>query len=124
MTDSDHPAAGQLLEPEDAKLIVLARAARNRTGAIEGAAVRDRDGRTYVAATVALPALRLSALQAAVASAVSSGVTSLAAAALVSAAETADDDGVSAVRDLSESAAVFFAGIDGALLGTDRGSTH
>lgn len=124
MTDSDHPAAGQLLEPEDAKLIVLARAARNRTGAIEGAAVRDRDGRTYVAATVALPALRLSALQGAVASAVSSGVTSLAAAALVSAAETDDDDGVSAVRDLSKSATVFFAGIDGALLGTDRGSTH
>ena len=124
MTDSDHPAAGQLLEPEDAKLIVLARAARNRTGAIEGAAVRDRDGRTYVAATVVLPALRLSALQGAVASAVSSGVTSLAAAALVSAAETADDDGVSAVRDLSKSATVFFAGIDGALLGTDRGSTH
>jgi hypothetical protein len=55
---------------------------------------------------------------------VSSGVTSLAAAALVSAAETADDDGVSAVRDLSKSATVFFAGIDGALLGTDRGSTH
>ncbi|MBA2308927.1 MAG: cytidine deaminase, partial [Pseudonocardiales bacterium] len=35
------------LDPEDAKLVVLARAARSRTGASEGAAVRDTDGRTY-----------------------------------------------------------------------------
>ncbi|MBA3279456.1 MAG: cytidine deaminase [Geodermatophilaceae bacterium] len=114
-------AAQAGLEPEDAKLIVLARAARGRTGASEGAAVRDQDGRTYAAATVALPTLRLSALQAAVASAVSSGVTTLEAAAVVSAAEAADGDGVSAVRDLSGSAAIFLAGTDGNLLSTDRG---
>ncbi len=46
---------------------------RARTGAAEGAAVRDTDGRTYAAATVALPSLQLTALQAAVAAAVSSG---------------------------------------------------
>ncbi len=121
MSDQDH--APRNLDPEDAKLIVLARAARDRIGASEGAAVRDRDGRTYVAATVALPSLRLSALQAAVAAAVSSGVTGLEAAALVSAAETTDGDGISAVRDLSQSAAVLLAGIDGIVLSTDRGST-
>ena len=40
------------LHPEDAKLVTLARSARGRTGAAEGAAVRDTDGRTYVAAGV------------------------------------------------------------------------
>jgi len=120
MSDPDH--APRNLDPEDAKLIVLARAARDRTGASEGAAVRDSDGRTYAAATVALPTLRLSALQAAVASAVSSGVTMFEAAAVVSAAEAADSDGVAAVRALSHSATVFLAGPDGTVLSTDRGS--
>ena len=35
------------LPAEDAKLVTLARATRARTGAAEGAAVRDSDGRTY-----------------------------------------------------------------------------
>jgi cytidine deaminase len=61
------------LDPEDAKLLTLARSTRARTGAAEGAAVRDDMGRTYAAASVDLPSLQLSALQAAVAAAVSSG---------------------------------------------------
>ena len=65
------------LDPEDAKLITLARSARARTGAAEGAAVRDDTGRTYLAATVELPSLRLTALQAAVAAAVSSGASGI-----------------------------------------------
>jgi cytidine deaminase len=103
------------LDPEDAKLITLARSARGRTGAPEGAAVRDTDGRTYLAATVALPSLRLTALQAAVAAAVSSGVSGLEAAAIVSDAETVDPDGVAAVRDLTPSAPVLLAAPDGTL---------
>ena len=71
------------LDPEDAKLITLARSARARTGAAEGAAVRDDTGRTYVATTVDLPSLQLTALQGAVAAAVSSGVRTLEAAAVV-----------------------------------------
>ena len=55
--------------------------------ASEGAAVRDETGRTYTAAAVALPSLRLSALRLAVAMAVSSGAQKLEAAALVSDAE-------------------------------------
>ncbi|MCW2775174.1 MAG: cytidine deaminase, partial [Nocardioides sp.] len=47
------------LSPEDTKLVSLARATRARTGAAEGAAVRDADGRTYAAATVDLPSLRV-----------------------------------------------------------------
>jgi len=40
------------LDAEDQKLVTLARSARARTQAAEGAAVRDTDGRTYAASTV------------------------------------------------------------------------
>jgi cytidine deaminase len=88
------------LDAEDAKLVTLARSARARTGAAEGAAVRDDMGRTYVAASVALPSLTLSALQAAVAAAVSSGVQRLEAAAVVTEADTLDPEGKAAAGDL------------------------
>jgi hypothetical protein len=103
------------LEAEDAKLVTLARSARGRTGGLEGAAVRDGDGRTYLAATVDLPSLKLSALQAAVAAAVSSGVDELEAAAVVSDAEDVEVDGLAAVHDLTPSAPVHLAGPDGSL---------
>jgi hypothetical protein len=61
------------LSPEDQKLVTLARATMARTGAPEGAAVRDLDGRTYAAASVALESLQLSALEVCVAMAISSG---------------------------------------------------
>lgn len=69
-------------DPEDAKLVVLARSAAARTAG-QGAAVRDEIGRTYLAGAVDLEALTLSALQAAVAQAVASGVRRLDAVALV-----------------------------------------
>lgn len=97
------------LAAEDAKIVTLARSARARTGAKEGAAVRDTDGRTYAACTVDLPSLRLSALQAAVAAAVASGAEGLEAAAVVTDADSADADSVAAVRDLGADAPVFFA---------------
>jgi cytidine deaminase len=81
------------VDAEDEKLVTLARSARARSGAAEGAAVRDDIGRTYVAATVELPALSLTALQAAVAAAASSGVKRLEAAVVVT-ADAAADDGV------------------------------
>src|SRR5215207_1551357 len=71
------------LDPEDAKIVTLARSSRARTGAPEGAAVRDTDGRTYVATTVALASLDLSALQVAGAMAVSSEAAGLEAAVVV-----------------------------------------
>lgn len=97
------------LDPEDAKLVTLARAARARTGAAEGAAVRDPDGRTYVATTVTLPSFSLTALQAAVAVAASSGVTGLDAAALVTDAGTVDAASLAAVADFNPAAPVFHA---------------
>lgn len=93
------------LGPEDAKLVTLARSARARTGGTQGAAVRDGDGRTYVAASVALPSLSLSALQVAVAMAVSSGAPGLEAA-VVLGDEGSDPHGEAAVRDLSPDAPI------------------
>jgi len=67
---TDQPAG---LSAEDAKLVTLARATRARTGAPEAAAIRDLDGRTYAAASVDMPSLRVSALGVCVAMAYSSG---------------------------------------------------
>ena len=92
------------LDPEDAKIVTLARSALARTGALEAAAVRDTDGRTYIGVTVSLPSLTLTALQAAVAAAVASGATGLEAAALVSGA--VDPVSLAAVRELGPSAPV------------------
>ena len=88
------------LDPEDAKLVTLARASRARTDAAEGAAVRDDMGRTYAAATVSLSSLSLTALQAAVAAAVSSGAQRLEAAAVVTDAAAIDDDSARVAGEL------------------------
>jgi hypothetical protein len=106
------------LDPEDEKIITLARSARARSGSAEGATVRDDTGRTYSATTVALPSLKLSALAVAVAMAVSSGATGLEAAALVSGADEPDAGGLAAVRDLGPQAPVLLAGPDGTLRAT------
>ena len=112
------PAADLDLSAEDAKLVTLARGARARIGAVEGAAVRDQDGRTYAAANVVLPSLSVTALQLAVASAVAAGATRLEAAAVVTEASTLDGAGHAAVRDLAPDAPVHVAAPDGSLLGT------
>jgi hypothetical protein len=88
------------LDPEDQKLVTLARSARARSGAAQGAAVRDGDGRTYVASSVALPSLQLSALQLAVAMAVSSAAPGLEAA-IVLGDDPVDPDGEAAARDVA-----------------------
>lgn len=108
------PGMTETLDPEDRKLITLARAARARNAVPEGAAVRDETGRTYVAGTVALDSLRLSALRTAVAMAVASGARSLEAAAVVSGATAVPDADRAAVRDLGgPDTPVLLAGPDG-----------
>jgi hypothetical protein len=111
-------AAEGALGAEDQKLVTLARSARARVGAAEGAAVRDQDGRTYAAATVALPHLAVTALQLAVASAAAAGASRLEAAAVVTEAAHLDASGHAAVRDLAAAAPIHVAAPDGALLGT------
>jgi hypothetical protein len=114
------PAPAQVPEdPEDRKLITLARSARARNGVPEGAAVRDETGRTYVAGTVALDSLDLSALRTAVAMAVASGARSLEAAAVVTEAQDAADLDRAAFRDLGGAATpVILAGPDGTVRAT------
>jgi hypothetical protein len=108
MTDSN------ALDPEDRKIVTLARSARARNGVPEGAAVRDETGRTYVAGTVDLPSLKLSALRTAVAMAVASGARALEAAAVVSQAEGVCDEDRAAVADLGgPGTPVLLAGPDG-----------
>jgi hypothetical protein len=98
------------LAPEDAKLVTLARATRARTGAAEGAAVRDLDGRTYAAASVALPSLRLSALRLCVAMAVSSGAKGLEAAVLLRDDPAGAGRGVGGLADDDRAALADLAG--------------
>ncbi|MBA2463408.1 MAG: cytidine deaminase [Nocardioidaceae bacterium] len=90
-----------LTDPEDVKLVTLARSTRARTGAAEGACVRDLDGRTYAGASVDLPSLKLSAVQVAVAMAVSSGARGLEAAVVLGDAAVPADSAVPADADLA-----------------------
>ncbi|MGZ5416312.1 MAG: cytidine deaminase [Nocardioides sp.] len=91
----------ELTDPDDKKLVTLARSTRARTRAAEGACVRDRDGRTYAAATVDLPSLQLSAVQVAVAMAVTSGAAGLEMVAVLGDAAVLDEADLSVVRDFA-----------------------
>ena len=91
-------------DPEDLKIITLARSALARTQAVQGASVRDTDGRTYAAATVDLDHLKLSAVQVALAMAVSSGAPGLEAVAVAGASPS--DDDLAAISDLPGSGVI------------------
>jgi len=104
------------LSAEDQKLVTLARSARARLGAEEGAAVRDSEGRTYVAGTVTLPSFQLTAIQAAVAAAISSGAEALEAAVVVSGDPLLKEASVNAVRDLGPAAPIYLVDPDGSVL--------
>ena len=107
------------LHPEDAKIVLLAKAARLRahvphTGVAEGAAVRDSEGRTYAAATVenADPGLTTSALRAAVAAACSSGARTFEAAVVVGGALVSEAD-VAVLREFGVGVPLLLADYDG-----------
>jgi cytidine deaminase len=109
------------VEPEDTKIVTLARSARQRahvpyTGVAEGAAVRDTDGRTYAAATVETsePALTTSALRGAVVAAASSGARAFEAAAVVTEGSLSDAD-LAVLREFGSGVPVLLAGPDGTL---------
>ncbi len=103
------------ISPDDAKLVTLARSARARNNAAEGAAVRDDTGRTYVGTSVELASLSLSALQAAVVIAVASGADAIEAAAIVGSQASARTEDLAVVADLSPSAPIMLAALDGSV---------
>ena len=98
------------LSAEDRKLVTLARATRARTGAAEGAAVRDSDGRTYAAATVDLPSLQVSALGTCIAMAVASGSAGLEAAVVLTGSGDLAPADLAAVRDFAGAGVVLHVG--------------
>jgi hypothetical protein len=89
------------VDAEDNKLVVLARATRTRTGAAQGAALRDLDGRTYAGATVDLPSLRVSAVGVVVAMAVASGAQGAEAVVVLGGDGDVSEDDLAAVRDFA-----------------------
>ena len=95
-----HTGARVTPGPEDVKIINLARSALARNSALAGACVRDTDGRSYAGASVALEHLKLSAIQVAVAMAVSSGAPGLEAVALAGEDAPTEDD-LALLRELS-----------------------
>lgn len=88
------------ISEEDNKLIALARGARARAGSPEGAAVRDDTGRSYSAATVDLPSVKLTALQLSVATAASAGAAGCESVVVVTGATAVDALDLAAIRDL------------------------
>lgn len=115
MSDSAVEQAPIPSDPEDLKLITLARAALGRTGAQQGAAVRDTDGRAYAAASIDLEHLKLSGIGVAVAMALSSGAVGLEAVALVGDVEPSDAD-LNIVADLAgHSTVIIWAASGGAV---------
>jgi hypothetical protein len=115
MADPDGPD----LPAEDAKLVTLARGARGRIGASEGAAVRDETGRTYTGATVSLASFAMSAVQLAVAQAHVSGARGLEAVVVVRASADVTEADLAVVRDLGGSGVpVTVVASDGRVLAT------
>lgn len=107
----------QALGPEDVKLVTLARGAMARAQAAGGAAVRDGDGRTYAGAAVTTSTLALTALQVAVATALSSGAESFEAAVVVGdPAAGRSDAGLATLREISAGAVVVVADAAGTVV--------
>ncbi|SDT24386.1 cytidine deaminase [Microlunatus soli] len=86
-------------DPEDTKIITLARSALARTQASQGACLRDTDGRTYAGAAIDLDHLNLSAVEVVVAMAVSSGAAGVEAVAVSGARPS--DHSLAVIGDLS-----------------------
>jgi hypothetical protein len=109
------------VDPEDNKLVVLARATRARIGAAQGAALRDVDGRTYAGATVDLPSLQISALGVCVAMAVASGAKGAEAVVVLGEGELAEAD-LTALRDFAGAGVPTYLGAPDGTIGSTLSS--
>ncbi len=96
--------------PEDVKLVTLAKATLTRSGAKQAAALRDNTGRTYVAISVASPSLNLDAFEAVLTVALASGITGV-----ESVVACGDQPANSkAIRDFAPTATIFYINSSGA----------
>lgn len=93
------PSPDQPTDPEDSKIITLARSTLARTGSTQGACLRDTDGRTYAGTAIDLDHLNLSAIEVVVAMAVSSGALGVEAVAVAGARPS--DQSLAVIGDLS-----------------------
>ena len=91
-------------DPENAKLLTLARGAMSRIRAPQGAALRDETGRTYASASVALPTRSFSAIALVVAQAAAAGARSVEAVVVIGEAASSED--LALVGDLGGTAAL------------------
>jgi len=91
-------------DPENTKLLTLARGAMSRIRAPQGAALRDETGRTYASASVALPTRSFSAIALVVAQAAAAGARSVEAVVVIGEAASSED--LALVRDLDGTAAL------------------
>ena len=115
MPDAEPDGKQSLADPEDRKLVTLARSVMARTRAAQGACLRDSDGRTYAAASVDLPSLQLTATAVTVAMALSSGSHSVESVAVLGLPPGEAD--LAVVRDLGGAGVpVHHVAADGALL--------
>lgn len=106
------------LSAEDSKLVVLARATKARTGAAEGAALRDLDGRTYASATLDLASLQVSAIAGCLAMAASSGAKGAEAVVLLGATELSDTDQAALTEFAGAGVPIHLGSASGSISGT------
>ena len=98
-----------ITNPEDVKLVTLARNTLARSGARQAAALRDTTGRTYVAINVESPALNLDAFEAVLTVALASGITGIESVV----ATGIEPTNVKAIKDFAPAATVFFIAAGG-----------
>lgn len=122
---TETPATAGDLDPEDAKILRLARTARQRayvtSGAGEGAAARDTEGRTYAAATVqhSDPSLTTTALRGALVAALSSGARTFEAFAVVGEQTALSDEDRDLLAEIAAGVPVLIADGGGSVVATE-----
>lgn len=99
----------ELSNPEDIKLLTLAKNTLARSQSEQAAALRDTTGRTYVAISVATSALKLDALEAVLTVALASGITGIESV-LVAGIQPAQ---VAVIKEFAPTATIFFSNAAG-----------
>ena len=95
--------------PEDLKLVTLAKNTLARSGALQAAGLRDNTGRTYVAINIASPELTLDACEAVLTVALASGIIGIECV-VYAGAESAR---IQVIKAFDTSATVFFISPEG-----------